>query len=120
MAKPVAVTGEAVATASLSTAPSTQPAWTGAWVAGAVTESAYAKLTVGAKAVIHQARCTFTFTGADASGAPVGPLTSTVTLTAAQTVLQKGASSVLRHGDRASDSHGNAVEIRAAGKLRSD
>lgn len=120
MGKPVAVTGDTVATASSATAPSTQPTWSGAWTAGPVTETAYPKLSVNAKGVIHQARCTFTYSGVDASSAPVGPLTSTVTLSAATTILQKGVSNVLRDGDTRSDIHGNKLEVRASGKLRSD
>lgn len=67
MGKPVAVTGDTVATASSATAPSTQPTWSGTWTAGPVTETAYPKLTVNSTAVIHKASCTFSFIGVDAS-----------------------------------------------------
>lgn len=118
MGKAAAVEGDTVATASAMTAPSTQPSWQGAWTAGPVSETSYPKLTVQGAKVIHEARCTFSFSGGDtaSNGAPVAT-SSTVTLRAGATILQKGNSKVLVNGDNASDSHGNRLEIAAAGAL---
>lgn len=118
MGKPVAVEGDTVATASSVPAPSTQPGWSGKWTAGAVSETSYPKLTVEGVKVIHEARCTFSFSGKEtASSAPVS-MTSNVTLRAGATILQKGNSKVLVDGDNASDSHGNRLEIKATGALK--
>lgn len=118
MGKAAAVEGDTVATASAATAPSTQPTWQGAWTAGAVSETSYPKLAVEGVKVIHEARCTFSFSGGDtaSNGAPVST-NSTVTLRAGTTLLQKANSKVLVNGDNASDSHGNRLEIVAAGAL---
>lgn len=89
----------------------------GSWSVGSVTVNAYAKLTVGGSAaVIHEARCTFTFLGSKTAGPVTTAVggTSTVTLRASTTVLQKGLSNVLLDGDEAHDSFGNSLAVHAA------
>jgi hypothetical protein len=116
----VAVEGDTVATASDSTSTVAKPSWLGSWSAGAITETSYAKLSVGGVNVIHQARCTFTFRGEDTSTQPPTPnmmTTSEVVLMASTTILQKGASSVLVDGNNATDDDGNELRISANGNL---
>lgn len=123
MGSAAAVEGDVSATASSATAPSTQPAWQGAWRAGNVTETAYAKLTVNGAKIIHEASCTFSFSGVDTSVSPTPPsvsMDSPVTLTATTKVLQKGAAFVLVDGDSASDAHGNQLRVSASGHLTTD
>ncbi|MEQ8765575.1 MAG: hypothetical protein RL885_16740 [Planctomycetota bacterium] len=116
MGKAVGVVGDTVATASPGTAPSSKPTWTGNWQAGLVSETSYSWLQVKGIAVIHRAKCTFTFGGTDASGATV-TMTSDVELVAGSTILQKGQSRVLVQGDSKTDSHGNRLAISAPGHL---
>lgn len=122
MGKPVAVRGDAQATAASATAPVDQPTWQGSWVAGAVVTSAYEQLSVNGQAVIHEARCTFSFSGVDSAVSPTPPAVATsseVVLSAGSTTLQKGLQRVLLDGDNASDEHGNRLSISASGHLSS-
>lgn len=123
MVKPVAVSGDGVASASTATAPSNQPAWKGAWSAGTPVETLHRQLSVGGVRVLHELSCTFTFTGVDTSVSPTPPptppTTSTVVLRAGTTVLRESGRFVLLDGDRQSDSHGNEVAVSATGHLRS-
>jgi hypothetical protein len=96
------------------------PAVTGSWVAGPVQPvTGYAKLTTGGSQVVHEAKCTFSFTGTGPSpgNAPVSG-TSTVTLSGKTTKLQKGKSNVIHDGDSEQDSYGNKLEAQASGKLK--
>lgn len=91
----VAVAGDIVAIPSPAKKLDGAP---GAWTAEPVSESTYAKLTVGGKAVVWQAECIFTFTF-DAGGSKTVP----VTLTASPTPLQGGLDSVLVANDSIED-----------------
>jgi hypothetical protein len=81
----------------------------------------YPFMTIGGVAVIHQAMCTFSFTGTGPSpgNAPVSG-TSIVTLTATSTTLQKGSTFVLRDGDTKQDSFGNTLAVSASNHVKSD
>jgi hypothetical protein len=118
----VAVAGDIVATAGSDTTFG-GTADTGAWSAGQVTVVDYAKLTIGGQhPVVHEASCTFTFNGSKTAGGATTAVTgsSTVTLRASTTVLQKALSNVLLVGDEARDSFGNSVSVgSAAAKLHS-
>jgi len=96
------------------------PAASGTWTPGTVTETSYPLLTISGVAVIHSASCTFTFSGLKADGTTQVNGSSTVTLTAATTTLQKGSTFVLRDGDTTSDTYGNTLTVHAANILRSD
>ena len=111
----VARQGEVTATAG--TTPFTG-ADNGTWTAGPVSYTAYAKLKRGGTGVIHRASCLFSFSGANSSGTAVAG-TSTVTLTAGTTKLQKGVSNVLQNNDEASDSYGNKLKASSSEKLKS-
>jgi hypothetical protein len=111
---PVAVHGDVHATVGAGMFGS---ATSGSWTAGTVTEQTYTWLTVGGAAVVHAASCTFSFTGSDGMNTVTG--TSTVSLTAATTVLQHGSTNVLRNGDSASDTYGNTLAVQASGILTS-
>jgi hypothetical protein len=122
----VATTGTAKASASADIldggkADKGNPGWT----AGPVEETADPKLTVGTAAVLHQAKCTFTFTGSHGSSPPVAVTdSSTVTLSPGQTALQAGQTkptSVLLDADSAEDTFGNVlkVSVPAPSKLAS-
>jgi hypothetical protein len=91
----------------------------GRWTAGAITYTSYAKLKVGGGQVIHKAECTFRFSGASSSGAAVTGQ-ETVTLTAGSPLLQKGASSVLVHGDSKTGTYGNKLEAASSEKLKTE
>src|SRR5262245_22492197 len=101
----VAVTGEVVATASTTT---TLSGVSGSWTAGPVIETPYPKLTVGGATVIHEATCTFTFSG----GPPPTTVPSVVTLRPSPTALQGGLSNVLRDGDVEVDTNGNQLAVQ--------
>jgi hypothetical protein len=90
---------------------------TGVWTGGTVTPTSYDKLTVNGAQVVYQAQCAFTFSGTKSNN-PV-TFSSTVTLTAATTILQSGLSNVLRDGDSASDAYGNTVKTSGTGLLSS-
>jgi hypothetical protein len=95
---------------------------TGAWSLGPdpVDETADTTLTVGGAGVLHQARCTFVFSGSTSSGSPVAD-SSTVVLTPKSTTLRAGQIAVLLHDDSASDLFGNTVKVSvpASSKLAS-
>jgi hypothetical protein len=95
---------------------------TGAWTAGEITETTDPRLSVGGAAVVHQATCTFSFTGSKGSSPPVIIKdSSSVTLSPQQTTLQGGQTAVLLDGDSARDTFGNTlkVSVPAASKLAS-
>lgn len=110
----VAIQGDVVATPG--TVPATGAA-SGTWTAGPVSYQSYSKLKVGGN-VIHQASCTFNFSGATSGGSAVTDV-STVTLTAGSTKLQKGSTFVLQNGDQKSDSFGNKLQAQSSRKLKS-
>jgi hypothetical protein len=116
--KPVAKDGDVTATARSTKLP---PAVSGSWTAGSVVTTRYPFMTIGGVAVIHQAMCTFSFTGTGPSpgNAPVSG-TSIVTLTATSTTLQKGSTFVLRDGDTKQDSFGNTLAVSASNHVKSD
>jgi hypothetical protein len=125
MSKPVAVEADAQAQAgSVMYAPAV--AGTPGWTPGNVNVTKYAKLKIGGQAVIHEAKCTFSFSGTDSNGAAVSGSEDVVLSAAAAgtTKLQKSANQVLRDGD-SSDStsgkslYGNVVKISSSGKLKS-
>jgi hypothetical protein len=93
---------------------------TGTWSAGTVTHKTYPKLKVGAKAVIYESSCTFSYSGADNSSGATVTGSSTVTLTATNKLTQKRANFVLVNGDSANDSFGNTLKVEATGFLKSD
>lgn len=115
--KSVAVDGEVQATPGTAMY---SPADSGAWSAGAVQHTTYAALTVGGVAVVHEASCEFTFSGADSksNGAPVTG-SETVTLTASPTSLMRGKDAVLRDGDEAEGSYGNKLRAVTSRHLKS-
>lgn len=113
--KPVAVTGEVIAT--VGTTPFTG-ADSGTWTAGTVSVQSYNQLTIGSAAIIHQAKCTFTFNGKSSTNTPITG-SETVTLTAGATVLQKAQSGVLVQGDVATGVFGNKLEVQTANVLLS-
>jgi hypothetical protein len=102
----VAVIGDTTATPSAATTLNGAP---GAWTAGAVTEQSYAQLAIGGTAVIHSAKCVFTFTPQTGSAIPV-----TVTLPATSTPLQHGRANVLLDGDQVTDQNGNQLVVTAS------
>jgi hypothetical protein len=117
----VATKGTVQATASIDQADNGK-ADTGKWTAGEVGETTDPKLSAGGAAVLHQATCTFSFTGSKGSSPPVTITDSaTVTLSPQQTTLQGGQTAVLLDGDSAQDSFGNTlkVSVPAASKLTS-
>ncbi len=103
----VAVAGDVVATPSPATTLGGSPPAPGAWTAGPVIDSTYAKLTVGGKPVVWQASCTFTFTDSNTGATVPVP----VTLTASTTSLQGGLTNVLLAGDSVVV-QGNRLEVR--------
>jgi hypothetical protein len=111
----VAIQGDVVATAGTGLPPGAD---SGTWTAGSVSYQTYPKLKVGGN-VAHKASCTFTFAGASSSGSPVSN-SSTVTLTAGTTKLQKGANFVLQDGDQQTDSFGNILQAQSSRKLKTD
>lgn len=122
MGKAVAVQGDAVATASTAPAPIDQPAWQGTWTAGTPAATAYDHFTVQGQPVIHEVRCTYSFSGVDSSvssNPPPVATTSEIVLSAGSTTLQKGLQRVLLDGDSFSDEHGNQLAIQASGHLSS-
>ncbi len=111
----VAGEGEVVAT------PGSTPftgAETGVWTAGPIAVQSYSKLTIGGKPVIHQAQCTFNFSGQSSSGASIVG-SETVQLKAGQTLLQKTQGGVLVNGDTATGQFGNKLEVRTTNVLHS-
>jgi hypothetical protein len=67
--------------------------------------------------VIYEATCTFAFAGTKGNSAVVD--SSTVTLTAAATLLQGQSSFVLRDGDSAQDNYGNTVKTQSSRTMQS-
>jgi hypothetical protein len=115
----VATAGTATATASAELKFTGGTADSGSWTAGPVTETADSTLEVGSAAVIHQATCTFSFTGklANVAVADVSP----VTLKPKATKLRGGGVDVLLDGDSEQDTFGNkvSVSVPATSKLAS-
>jgi hypothetical protein len=114
--KSVAVSGEVIATPGTTFFTGAD---SGTWTAGAVNVQSYSKLTVGSKAVLHEAKCTFTFSGANSGTGATITGSETVTLKAGATLLQKGLTSVLVQGDSATGSFGNKLQVQTVSKLRS-
>jgi hypothetical protein len=103
----------------VSATPGTTPftgATSGTWTAGTIGDTPYDKVVSGGAKAISEARCTFSFSGANASGSPVTG-SETVTLSAKQTKLQKGASGVLVDGDSATGTFGNTLTALGGPKL---
>jgi hypothetical protein len=100
-------------------------AQSGEWKAGPVTVTTYPNLKSGGKKVIWKAECTFSFSGANASGAPVTG-TERVTLTATTKLLNKGQHQVLVDGDSKTggdlpppaSNYDNKLTISASGPLK--
>lgn len=92
----VAVDGDVTATPGSIT--TVKDAQSGKWTAGTISYKTYPKLKVNGKPVIHEASCTFTFSGTNSSGATVTG-SETVKLSAGTAKLQKGADKVLKDGD---------------------
>jgi hypothetical protein len=88
----------------------------GTWTAGSVQLKTYAKLEAGGKPVVHQAECTFSFSGSAGNTAVTG--TSRVTLTKPGRPLQKGQQSVLVDGDSVTDSFGNKLAVTSTRRLQ--
>lgn len=114
--KPVAIAGDATATAGAVVAAGAD---SGTWTAGPITESTYDVLTSGGSKVLYKAECTFSFSGKDSANAAVTD-TSTVTLDATTKVLQGGGTFVLVDGDSQADEYDNTVSISASAPLRVD
>jgi hypothetical protein len=113
----VACVGDVTATAGAGIPPTADA---GIWTAGPVTLTSYDKLTVNGAKAVHQAQCTFSFNGTKGTTPPVTVTdSSTVTLTAAPTILEGSLSNVLRNGDSASDTFGNTVKATSARLLTS-
>ena len=115
MASSTAVEGDVTATAG--TSPYTG-AESGSWTAGSVSYQSYDKLSIGGTPVIHEASCTFNFSGASSSGATITG-SETVTLSAGSTKLQGASSSVLVDGDSETGSYGNELKVQTGAKLKS-
>jgi hypothetical protein len=118
-AKSVATEGDVTVTLG-TTAPTGLTPPTGWAQDGDITYTTYPFFTVGGKAVIHQASCSFKYTGTD-SGGTTQTMPSSVTLTANPTVLQKGTTNVLLNGDTASDTpYGNTLTVVTTNPLKSE
>jgi hypothetical protein len=104
----------------VSATPGTAPytgATSGAWTAGTISDTPYDKIVSGGKKAISEAQCTFSFSGVnDGSGATVTG-SETVTLSAKQTKLQKGAAGVIVDGDSATGTYGNKLTASGGPKL---
>lgn len=88
------------------------PAVSGAWIPGPVTYSVYSKVKVNGRAVIYEAKCTFTFAGVASPPAPVSG-TEDVTLSASSTSVNDGQNSVLLDGDNKTGNYGNQLQAVA-------
>ncbi|MGW0411248.1 hypothetical protein ACWDZX_08115 [Streptomyces collinus] len=89
----------------------------GTWSAGTVAETPSSRVTVGGSPVLHQASCSFTFTGK--AGQTVVGGASTVTLTATAGGLLADGKGVLLDGDSAQDEYGNTLTAGSSAALRS-
>jgi hypothetical protein len=105
----IAVEGDVVAIPGTIPYP---PAASGVWVPGAVTYSSYSAVKQQGRAVIYEAKCTFTFTGAAPNGNPVSG-SEDVTLSAGSTEVNKGQNSVLVDGDSKRGNYGNQLQAIA-------
>lgn len=117
--KPVAVQGDASASTGNGLVGAAKK---GKWTAGEVNETSYSQLTAGGVEVIYEAECTFTFLGdSDPPNGVVSDVndSSTVTLSASDTVAQGGLNHVLRDGDEEEDAYGNKVSVSASAALQS-
>jgi hypothetical protein len=106
----IAVEGDVIAIPGTTPYP---PAVSGAWIPGPVTYSSYSTVKVSSRAVIYEAKCTFTFTGVDSTPAPVSG-TEDVTLSAGSTSVNDGQDSVLLDGDSESGNYGNQLQVIAS------
>jgi hypothetical protein len=115
--KPAAKTGDTTKTVGTTMFTG---ASSGSWTGATITETAYPLLKIGGVAAIHQASCVFSFSGFAADGTTPVNGSSTVTLTASPTTLQKSSTFVLRNGDTTQDTYGNTLTVVAANILSSD
>ena len=116
MAKSVATIGDVLAT------PGTTPftgAEAGVWTPGPVSHTSYAQLRSSGVPAISEATCIFSFAGTAKGGAAVAG-SETVVLRAGPTVLQRGSSGVIVHGDSATGEFGNRLAAASAEPLRTD
>jgi hypothetical protein len=105
-------------TATAGTKPVEGAAPDGIWKAGTITTTAHPHLRAGGGEVIHEASCTFDFSGHVDGGTAPKTGNSTVTLTATARRLQHDRGSVLVDGDRASDRFGNTLSVASTRTLR--
>ncbi len=115
MTKSVAKMGDVIAT------PGTimlSPAVGGSWSAAPVTYTIIRKVAIGGVGALHQAECTFTFTGADPMGVPVVGA-ETVTLVAGSTKLTGSTQAVLVDGDQKEGIYKNKLVVNTGNKLTS-
>src|SRR5687768_10897784 len=100
MAKAAATVGDVSATPGQKLF---EGASSGAWTAGSITNTSYAKLKDAGTNVLSGASCTFTFAGSSGNTAVSGM--STVTLSAKPTKLMHSQGGVLVDGDSATDAY---------------
>jgi hypothetical protein len=113
--KSVATVGDVSAT------PGTTPytgADSGAWTAGPISYTSYVKVASGGAKAISEARCTFSFSGANSSSGATITGTETVTLRAGPTKLQKGEAGVIVDGDSETGSFGNKLSAASGEPLK--
>lgn len=98
----------------VSATPGTTPVTgsTGAWSAGTISETTTSVFTSDRRAIVVEARCTFSYSG-NTTSTPSSPVsqTSTVTLRPHTRALKVGGSPPLVDGDREQDSYGNALSV---------
>ena len=94
----------------------------GSWSDGEISVQTHARLKINQTEVIHQASCTFTYSGGTTGGgkSPLAPIPETVVLNAQGTKLQKGLGHVLINGDTITGPMGNELKIQATSKLNTD
>jgi len=114
----IAVEGDVVAIPGVTPYP---PAVTGAWIPGPVTYASYSQVKSNGRAVIYEAKCTFTFTGTGPTP-PGNPVSGSedVTLSAGSTAVNDGQNSVLLDGDSETGTYGNQLQtIASANPIKS-
>lgn len=116
--KSAAVKADVVAVPS-STDPEGADPESGSWSDGEISVQTHARLKINQTEVIHQASCTFTYSGGTTGGgqSPLPPIPETVVLTAQGTKLQKGLGHILVDGDTVTGPLGNELKIQATSKL---
>jgi hypothetical protein len=114
--KSVAVEADVVLEATIN---HSIPTWQGAWSASSVTTRTYAHLSIDASPLAYEVTVVFSYEGIDtANNNATVTDSSTVTLSAAPTILTYGGGAVLVHGDAADDEHGNVVRIAKPSETR--